>query len=194
MFLNALEFHVMLFVYTLSVGLGLHVSTIGGSYVTVSSRRVMRATYCARRFKLALVEVQACLYNSNVRRLLAHASNYTRTRTTHTQTHVRAHTHTHARTHIPRIFILLLIAILLRMDIFFFSLPSCRPNIQSLIFIHIGWLLCQPLHSAVLVGVSLAHGQVSSLQLCSIYLLFLFIYCYMKTVHCIFYSAGHWTQ
>ena len=55
----------------------------------------------------------------------------------------------------------------------------------SLIFIHIGWLLCQRLHAAVL-GVSLLGPMARSVQLCSIYLLFLFI-CYMKTVGYIVY-------
>ena len=59
-------------------------------------------------------------------------------------------------------------------------------------FIHIGGLLCQRLHAAVLVGVSLAHGQVSTISLnllCYIiYVLHEFCTLYLFNV------AGHWAQ
>ena len=56
----------------------------------------------------------------------------------------------------------------------------------------IGWLLCQRLHAAVLIGVSLAHGQVSTI---SFNLLRYFVYVLHEfgTLY-IFNVAGHWAQ
>ena len=47
------------------------------------------------------------------------------------------------------------------MDIIIF-VYSTISNLLSLILNIIGWLLCQRLHAAVLVGVPLAHGQVTT--------------------------------
>ena len=90
---------------------------------------------------------------------------------THIHTH-NAHSHTHTRTHARtyRGFSYCFI-VLLRMDIIF--LFTVR-NLLSLIFIHIGWLLCQRLHAAFLVGVSIPGpwpGQYNFVQFCLLFCL-----------------------
>ena len=59
-------------------------------------------------------------------------------------------------------------------------------------FIQIGGLLCQRLHFAVLVGVSLAHGLVSTI-LFNLLCYFVYVLHEFCTLY-IFNVAGHWAK
>ena len=73
--------------------------------------------------------------------------------------------------------------------VLFSEVRGAISNLQSLIFIHIGWLLCQRLHAAhaVVVGVSLAHGQVSTI----VFNLFL-IFVHLLHENCTLYILCCW--